>query len=153
MTDKRLWRIVLHYVKTAMNRLDLSSLKAFGLDETKSRKGHRYITVFIDLDRMEKPVVFAVAGKGKQTLKAFKNHLVDHGGKAEQVVEVVSDMSGAFISGVNVTDRLKGATDDRVNGATKSGSFSLLDGVNYWSFFALFQVVVFVLWGQFFGER
>ena len=100
MTDKRLWRIVLHYVKTAMNRLDLSSLKAFGLDETKSRKGHRYITVFIDLDRMEKPVVFAVAGKGKQTLKAFKNHLVDHGGKAEQVVEVVSDMSGAFISGV-----------------------------------------------------
>ena len=52
-----------------------------------------------------------------------------------------------------VTDRLKGATDDRVNGATKSGSFSLLDGVNYLSFFALFQVVVFVPWGQFFGER
>ena len=100
ITDKRLWRIVLHYVKTAMNRLDLSSLKAFSLDETKSRKGHRYITVFIDLDRTEKPVIFAVAGKGKQTLKAFKDHLVDHGGKAEQVVEVVSDMSGAFISGV-----------------------------------------------------
>jgi transposase len=100
MTDKRLWRIVLHYVKTAMNRLDLSSLKAFSLDETKSRKGHRYITIFIDLDRTEKPVVFAVAGKGKQTLKAFKKHVVDHGGRAEQVVEVVSDMSGAFISGV-----------------------------------------------------
>lgn len=100
MTDKRLWRIVLHYVKTDMNRLDLSGLKAFSLDETKSRKGHRYITIFIDLDRTEKPVVFAVAGKGKQTLKAFKKHLVDHGGRAEQVVEVVSDMSGAFISGV-----------------------------------------------------
>jgi len=100
MTDKRLWRIVLHYVKAAMNRLELSSLKAFSLDETKSRKGHRYITVFIDLDRTEKPVVFAVAGKGKQTLKAFKDHLIIHGGKAEQVVEVVSDMSGAFIAGV-----------------------------------------------------
>ena len=100
MTDKRLWRIVLHYVKTAMNSLDLGSLKAFSLDETKSRKGHRYITVFIDLDRTEKPVVFAVAGKGKHTLKAFNDHLIDHGGKAEQVVEVVSDMSGAFISGV-----------------------------------------------------
>jgi len=52
-----------------------------------------------------------------------------------------------------VTDRPKGATDDRVNGATQSGSFSLLDGVNYWSFFALFSFVVFVPWGQFFGER
>lgn len=100
MTDKRLWRIVQHYVKSAMNAIDLSGLKAFALDETKSRKGHRYITVFIDLDQTEKPVVFAVAGKGKQTLKAFKDHLVAHGGKAEQVVEVVSDMSGAFISGV-----------------------------------------------------
>jgi len=100
MTDKRLWRIVQHYVKSAMNVIDLSGLKAFALDETKSRKGHRYITVFIDLDRTEKPVVFAVAGKGKQTLKAFKDHLVAHKGKAEQVVEVVSDMSGAFISGV-----------------------------------------------------
>ena len=100
MTDKRLWRIVQHYVKSAMNAIDLSGLRAFALDETKSRKGHRYITVFIDLDRSEKPVIFAVAGKGKQTLKAFKDHLIAHGGKAEQVVEVVSDMSGAFISGV-----------------------------------------------------
>ena len=100
VTDKRLWRIVRHYVKSAMNAIDLSGLKAFALDETKSRKGHRYITVFIDLDRTEKPVVFAVAGKGKQTLQTFKDHLIAHGGKAEQVVEVVSDMSGAFISGV-----------------------------------------------------
>ena len=100
MNDKRLWRIVLHYVKTAMNRLDLSNLKAFSLDETKSRKGHRYVTVFIDLDRTDKPVVFAVAGKGKQTLQAFRKHLSAQGGKAERIIEVVSDMSAAFIAGV-----------------------------------------------------
>ena len=100
MTDKKLWRIVLHYVSTAMANLDLSALKAFALDETKSRKGHRYVTVFIDLDRKDKPVVFAVPGKGKDTLKAFKQHLLAHGGTAENVVEVVSDMSGAFIAGV-----------------------------------------------------
>lgn len=52
-----------------------------------------------------------------------------------------------------VTEHPKGATDDRDKGATQSGSFSLLDGVNYWSFFALFSSVVFVPWGQFFGER
>lgn len=100
MNDKRLWRIVLHYVKAAMGRLDLSGLKALGLDETKSRKGHRYVTVFVDLDRTEKPVVFAVAGKGGQSLQAFRKHLSAHGGKAEQVTQVVSDMSAAFIAGV-----------------------------------------------------
>ena len=100
MTDKKLWRIVLHYIRTAMAKLDLSALKAFALDETKSRKGHRYVTVFIDLDCKDKPVVFAVPGKEKDTLKAFKQHLLAHGGTAENVVEVVSDMSGAFIAGV-----------------------------------------------------
>jgi transposase len=100
MTDKKLWRIVLHYVRAAMSKLDLSKLKAFSLDETKSRKGHRYVTVFIDLDRKEKPVVFAVSGKGKETLKSFKKHLVAHGGTAKKVVEVVSDMSSSFNSGV-----------------------------------------------------
>ena len=57
------------------------------------------------------------------------------------------------IQPINVTEHPKGATDDRVNGATKSGSFSLLDGVDYWSFLSLFSFVVFVPWGQIFGER
>ena len=98
--DKRLWRIIKHYVNQAIKELDLSDLQAVALDETKSRRGHRYVTVFIDLDRHEHPVVFATPGKGKNTLKAFKKHLDEHGGKAANILEVVSDMSGAFISGV-----------------------------------------------------
>jgi transposase len=100
LDDKKLWRIVSHYVRVSMSKLDLSALKAFAVDETQSRKGHRYITVFIDLDRKEKPVVFAVPGKDKDTLKAFKHHLISRDGKAENVVEVVADMSGPFISGI-----------------------------------------------------
>ena len=100
LADKKLWRIVFHYVASSMTKLEFSALKAFGVDETQSRKGHRYITVFIDLDRKEKPVVFAVPGKGKDCLRAFRQHLVSHGGKAENVVEVVADMSGSFISGI-----------------------------------------------------
>ena len=49
MSDKRLWRIVLHYVNRALAKMNLGGLKAFSLDETKSRRGHRYVTVFIDL--------------------------------------------------------------------------------------------------------
>lgn len=100
VTDKRLWRLIFHYVKKALGRLDLSKLAAFGLDETSSRRRHKYVTIFIDLDRADKPVVFATSGKGKETVRAFARFLMEHGGNPENVLEVVSDMSGAFISSV-----------------------------------------------------
>jgi transposase len=97
ITDKRLWRIVDHYVGKAVSKLDLSSLVALGLDETSVR-GHEYVTVFIDLDRASRPVVFATPGKGKECLKAFRAHLEKHGGKQENVAEIVCDMSPSFLS-------------------------------------------------------
>lgn len=99
-TDKRLWRVINHYVAQAMNHIDLSALEAFGLDETACRRGHRYVTIFIDLAREERPVVFATEGKGKETVKRFRNHLRSHGGYPERVLEVVSDMSGSFVAAV-----------------------------------------------------
>lgn len=100
VTDKRLWRLIFHYVKKAVGRLDLSRLTAFGLDETSSRRRHKYITIFIDMDRADKPVIFATPGKGKETVQAFAQFLKEHGGNPENVLEVVSDMSGAFIASV-----------------------------------------------------
>ena len=100
VTDKRLWRIIFHYVNKAMARLDLQNLKAFALDETKSRRRHKYVTVFIDLDRAERPVIFATPGKGKETVRLFGQFLKKHGGNPDNVLEVVSDMSGAFIASV-----------------------------------------------------
>lgn len=100
VTDNRLWRIIAYYVNRAIRRLDLSSLKALSLDETKAKRHHRYVTVFIDLDRKDKPVVFAVPGKGKDTVRRFNEFLFAHGGNPEKVIEVVSDMSGAFVSAI-----------------------------------------------------
>jgi transposase len=39
VTDQRLWRIVEHYVTKAVERMDLSRLKAIGLDETAAKRG------------------------------------------------------------------------------------------------------------------
>lgn len=103
ITDQRLWRIVQHYVAKAVNRLDLSALKAVGLDETAAKRGQTYVTVFIDLDRTDKPVLFVTPGRGKDTLTRFKAFLIAHGGTAGRVVEVVCDMSGAFIAAVGET--------------------------------------------------
>jgi transposase len=98
ITDQRLWRVVNFYVQQAMQDIDLSNLEAFGLDETASKRGHNYVTVFIDLERDTKPVIFATPGKGKRTVQEFKKFLERHGGQADSIVEVVCDMSKAFLS-------------------------------------------------------
>ncbi len=100
VTDKRLWRVVEHYVGKALGGLDLKRLKAFAFDETASKRGHTYVTVFIDLDRKRTPVVFVTPGKGKATVKAFKAFLEAHGGASDRIVEVVCDMSPAFLAAI-----------------------------------------------------
>lgn len=98
LTDNRLWRIVKFYVRQMLQGMDLGKLEAFGFDETASKRGHNYVTVFIDLERDTKPVVFATPGKGKGTVKAFRRFLEQHNGDAANIVEVVCDMSRAFLS-------------------------------------------------------
>jgi len=100
ITDKRLWRIVEHYVAKALRGLDLSGLKAFAFDETASKRGHNYVTVFIDARAKDDPVVFATPGKGKETVTAFKAFLKEHGGDAATITEVVCDMSPAFLAAI-----------------------------------------------------
>ncbi|MCG6658047.1 ISL3 family transposase [Halomonas campisalis] len=100
ISDKRLWRIVHHYVGRMLGELDLSSVATVGVDETASRRGHRYVTVFLDMQRQQEPVLFAVPGHGKDAIKAFSAFLAEHGGDPDNVVEVVCDMSQAFLSGV-----------------------------------------------------
>ncbi len=100
ITDKRLWRVVEHYVGRAVAALDLRAVRAVGLDETAARRGHSYVTVFIDMDRADKPVLFAIAGKGKACVAAFRAFMLRQGGEPTRVAEVVCDMSAAFLAAV-----------------------------------------------------
>jgi transposase len=81
----------------------LSQLKASGLDETASKRGHNYVSIFIDMERASMPVVFATPGKGAQTLRDFKAFLHGHKGDSNNVLEVVCDMSLSFLSGIAQT--------------------------------------------------
>jgi len=96
--DTRMWRIFRYYVNKAMTELDLSKVKRIAVDETSSRRGHRYITLFVDVDT--KLVLFATEGKGKDTIARFHNHLLDKGVEPTQIQEFCSDMSVSFISGI-----------------------------------------------------
>ncbi|WP_419593247.1 ISL3 family transposase [Thiolapillus sp.] len=100
ITDKRLWRIVEHYVGQAIEQFDLSDVKAVGLDETASKRGHNYVTVFIDMERRKEPVLFVASGKGKQTVAQFSDFLAAHKGDPSVIQEAVCDMSPAFLTGI-----------------------------------------------------
>jgi transposase len=106
--DTRLWRIVRHYVRQAIAGFDLSAVRGIGLDETACKRGHHYVTVFIDMARRKEPVLFVTPGRGKDTLRQFAAFLSEHGGEPGQILEVVCDMSPAFLQGVS--EQLPNAT-------------------------------------------
>ena len=96
--DTRLWRVFHYYVDKAMKELDISNVRRIAIDETSSRRGHEYVTLFVDVDT--KRVLFATEGKDASVLKVFSTFLKDNGIDPENIEEVCSDMSPAFKKGV-----------------------------------------------------
>jgi transposase len=78
-------------------RPKLKHLRALAIDEIAVAKGHRYLTVVMDLD--SGAVVFVGDGKGADALKPFWRRL--RPSKAE-IEAVAMDMSGAYQSAVRV---------------------------------------------------
>ena len=97
--DTRLWRIVHHWVEAARARADFASVKRVAIDETAARRGHDYVTLFVDID--QRRVLFVTDGRDANTVAAFADDLEAHNGDASRIKEVCIDMSGAFIKGVD----------------------------------------------------
>ena len=96
--DTRIWRIVHHYVDQGREQADHSEVTHVGVDETSSKRGHNYISLFVDLKKAQ--ILFATEGKDSSTVKRFQEDLVAHNGDPEEISEFCSDMSPAFIKGV-----------------------------------------------------
>lgn len=96
--DTRIWRILHHYVEEARADADFSTVRRVGLDETASRRGHNYITLFVDLD--ESRLLYATEGRHAGVVSGFRRDLLDHGGEAEQIEEFCLDMSPAYLKGL-----------------------------------------------------
>jgi len=110
-TDMRIWRIVHHYVDEAVEAQDLCGVERVGIDETSSRRGHEYVSVFADLD--ERRGVFCVEGRDHETVQAFSLFLETHGGDPARVSEVCQDMSEAFLKGTRTHLSAAEVTFDR----------------------------------------
>ena len=95
--DNRLRRIVDHYVEKAYRNKDFSNVTQIGIDETSSKKGHKYVTVFTDLE--EKEIIYVTEGKDSSTIERFAVEMSFHGCDVDNITNITMDMSTSFIKG------------------------------------------------------
>ena len=97
VNPQRIWTVFDHWIGKAKIADDVSSVTQLGIDETSSKKGHKYVTVGVDLD--ESRVIFVTEGKGKTTLHNLQKHLENKGVEREKIEQISMDLSPSFIAG------------------------------------------------------
>jgi transposase len=83
------------YLNRKLGKPKLGRLKYLAIDEISVRKGHKYLTIVMDL--VSGAVVFVGEGKGEKSLKPFWKRL--HGSRAK-IKAVATDMSSAYYKAV-----------------------------------------------------
>jgi len=97
VNPQRVWTVFNHWIEKARQSDDVSTITRLGVDETSSKKGHKYVTLGVDLDASR--VIHVCEGKGKATLKSIKEHLENKGVPDDQVTQLSMDLSPSFIAG------------------------------------------------------
>lgn len=93
ISQQRVEHIYHHYLQPAYEAYHVVACKRIGLDETSTRKGHEYISIFVDMET-GKPIDIQ-DGKGADVLREFFHNTVN----PTCVEDISIDMSPAFISG------------------------------------------------------
>jgi len=81
------------YLKKKYQTPDLASIQYIGVDEFSIRKGHEYMTIFINLETGE--IIHAVEGKSMESVTPFMLVLKK---KALQLKAIAMDMNAAYAS-------------------------------------------------------
>lgn len=97
-TDQKLWRALFAHVEAAWAELSWEEVIWVGADEMNRKKGHNYLTVFVDL--RAKRVLLAVEGKDAGVWDRFAEQLLKHNGHPKAIMQVAIDMSPAYRKGV-----------------------------------------------------
>lgn len=98
LNDTVLWRMLNRLAERARAQVSFEGVTRVGVDETARRRGHNYLTAFVDLDVQR--AMFCCEGRDASAVAAFAADLEAHGGKASAVETVTCDLSPAFASGV-----------------------------------------------------
>ena len=87
----RIFRIVTYYVNLAISNANYTQIFSIATDETSCKRGHKYITIVIDLEKRR--VIFVTPGKDHTTIDRFKQFLEEHKGDPAKIIEGCCDMS------------------------------------------------------------
>lgn len=99
--DGRIWRIIHHYVDCAHAKQDWSEVEKVGIDETSTRKGHKYATVAVDIGKEDQAarLLFMTPDRTSDCVGEFVGQMAKHGAVPEQIKTVAIDMGRAYIKG------------------------------------------------------
>jgi transposase len=92
--DHRIWRIIHFHIDRARAKEDFSQVRRLGVDETSRRRGHHYVSMFVDLDRPR--AIFCTEGRDAESFGRFKADFEAHGGRPEQLTELCMDMAPSY---------------------------------------------------------
>ena len=91
-----LWRTVGHYVNRAHNSMDVPELEHIGIDECSREKGHKYFTVFGDLDLSR--VIFVADTRQEATIKQLLDFLNNRGGRQMNIDPGIVSLSNITLA-------------------------------------------------------
>ena len=83
-----MWRVVRHYVDATHAAQRWNEIRAVAIDETATRKGHRYATVVVEIDlelKREARLLFMTPERTAASVGQFVEAMEAHGASAPQV--------------------------------------------------------------------
>lgn len=87
-----------NYTKDRYEQREAEVAQKVGLDETSTKKGHNYISLFVNLENGQ--ILDIQDGRSSQVVEAYAKELKLLGKSIDTIEEFSIDMSPAFISGV-----------------------------------------------------
>ena len=96
--DTTLWRIIKYHIsKMKEEQIKFSNIHDICVDETSSRRGHKYVTIFTNSKSGK--IVFVTDGKDMTTFEDFYNELSTKKVHHRNIQNISMDMSKSFIAG------------------------------------------------------
>ena len=95
--DTRLWRIIERYVQKARKEADYGDVDTVGVDETSHKRGHHYVSLFVDMTKTR--VMHVAEGKNNSVFASFRGELKKRQINPTQITSLCMDLSPAFRKG------------------------------------------------------
>lgn len=110
-TDNKVWRVIRRHVNNARVLENYERVYTVGVDETSFKKGHKYISVFVDMDKSK--IIFITEGKDANTVNEFSKEFEQLSGKNQNIENFSCDMSPAFKKGIEENFKNASITYDK----------------------------------------